>query len=289
VDVDVVNLRRCALRVSNLSGWTARLDAIDASFDQSGSGDALALNGWVRAAHAAVGDLVLNDVSGGVRLAGGQLALGSLRAGVYGGALDAAAVLGLDPPQEIRLTSLRISGAQVAPALKTLHYGTRFGGSADVELSGEGRLTPMLQALRGEGKLSLHNFAARADLPHVNLFNVAPILTTLKQVDALSGSARLSLAGPRVELTDIVLERPDLRVTGAGWVSLAGALEVGCTGFLREGLSREVPGVVRGSLGRSPEGDLMVPFRIQNTLAEPKVDVDGVMKGTLLHPIKKLF
>jgi hypothetical protein len=47
--------------------------------------------------------------------------------------------------------------------------------------------------------------------------------------------------------------------------------------------------MVRASLESSQTGELIVPFKVGTTLAEPRVDIGGVVKGTFLHPLKKVF
>jgi hypothetical protein len=97
------------------------------------------------------------------------------------------------------------------------------------------------------------------------------------------------LNGQRVGLTGLVLERPDLRITGSGYLTLAGDLSADCRAFLRGELAKGVPPMVRASLETSQTGELIVPFKVGTTLAEPKVNIGGVVTGTFLHPFKKVF
>jgi hypothetical protein len=177
----------------------------------------------------------------------------------------------------------------VLSALRGLGYSERFEGRARLEATFRGRLTPVAPSLAGTGRLRVERFVVRADLPRINLFNIAPILTQLKRVERLAGGAQLELNGARIGVTGLVLERPDLRITGTGYLTLSGDLSAECRAFLRGELAKGVPPMVRASLENSQTGELIVPFKVGTTLAEPKVDIGAVVKGTFLHPFKKVF
>jgi hypothetical protein len=185
--------------------------------------------------------------------------------------------------------AVAVSGINVLSVLRGLGYSERFEGRARVEATFRGRLTPVAPSLAGTGRLGVEQFVVRADLPRINLFNIAPILSQLKRVEHLAGGAQLELDGQRVGLTGLVLERRDLRITGSGYVTFAGDLSADCRAFLRGELAKGVPPMVRASLENSQTGELIVPFKVGTTLAEPRVDIGAVVTGTLLHPFKKAF
>jgi len=282
-------LRRSVVRVFKLSGWTVVLTAVEAALSQSGAGDSLSVSGTLESGRVRVGNLVIQDLRGDLRVGNGALELVVREAAVHGGTLKASGVLLLDPPQPLQRMVVAVSGSSVLSALRGLGYSDHFGGRAWLEATFRGRLTPLAPSLAGTGRLRVDRFAVRADLPHINLFNIAPVLNQLKRVEHLAGGAQLELNGQRVGLTGLVLVRPDLRITGSGYFTLAGDLSADCRAFLRGDLAKGVPPMVRASLENSQTGELIVPFKVGTTLADPKVDIGGVVKGTFLHPFKKVF
>ncbi len=284
-----VALRRSVVHISKLSGWTVFLTAVNAALSQVGRGSSLSVRASVESGRVLVGRLVIQDLRGDVRVGNGELELIALEAVVHGGSLKASGSLLLDAPQPLQRMTVAVSGMNVLPALRGLRYSERFEGRAQVEATFRGRLTPTAPSLAGTGRLGVERFTVRADLPRINLFNMAPVLSALKRVEHLAGGAQLELNGQRVGLTGLVLERRDLRITGSGYLTLAGDLSADCRAFLRGELAKGVPPMVRASLESTEAGELIVPFKVGNTLAEPKVDIGAVVTGTFLHPFKKVF
>ncbi|HKC12063.1 MAG TPA: AsmA-like C-terminal region-containing protein [Vicinamibacteria bacterium] len=282
-------LRRSVVRVFKLSGWTVVLTAVNAVLEQSGAGDSLSVSATLESGRVTVGRLVIQDLKGDARVANRALDLVVREALVHGGSFKASGSMLLDPPQPLKRMVVAVSGMSVLSVLRGLGYSERFEGRARLEASFRGRLTPFAPSLAGTGRLRLERFVVRADLPRVNLFNIAPVLTQLKRVDRLVGGAQLELNDQRVGLTGLVLQRPDLRITGTGYLTLGGELSADCRAFLRGELAKGVPPMVRASLENSQTGELIVPFKVGTTLAEPKVDIGGVVKGTFLHPFKRVF
>jgi hypothetical protein len=284
-----VVLRRGVVQVFKLSGWTVVLTAVNAALSQPGAGNSLSVSATLESGRVRVGNLVVHDVRGEVRVGNGELELVVLEGAVHGGSFKASGSMLLDPPQPLQRMAVAVSGINVLSALRSLRYSERFEGIARLQATFRGRLTPGAPSLAGTGRLGVERFAIRADLPHINLFNMAPVLSQLKRVEHLAGGAQLELNGERVGLTGLVLERRDLRITGSGYLTLAGDLSADCRAFLRGELAKGVPPMVRASLENSETGELIVPFKVGNTLAEPKVDIGAVVTGTLLHPFKKVF
>jgi hypothetical protein len=284
-----VVLRRSVVRILKLSGWSVVLTAVNATLSQSGAGNSLSVSATLESGRVRVGSLVVHDVRGDVRVGDGALELVVLEGGIHGGSFKASGSLLLDGRQPLQRMAVAVSGINVLSVLRGLGYSERFEGRARVEATFRGRLTPVAPSLAGTGRLGVEQFVVRADLPRINLFNIAPILSQLKRVEHLAGGAQLELDGQRVGLTGLVLERRDLRITGSGYVTFAGDLSADCRAFLRGELAKGVPPMVRASLENSQTGELIVPFKVGTTLAEPRVDIGAVVTGTLLHPFKKAF
>jgi hypothetical protein len=284
-----VGLRRSVVRVWKLSGWTVVLTDVNAALSQTGAGNSLSLSATLESGRVRVGNLVLQDVRGDVRVGDGALELVVVEGAIHGGSFKASGSLLLDPPQPLQRMAVAVSGINVLSVLRGLGYSERFEGRARLEATFRGRLAPIASNLAGTGRLGVERFVVRADLPRINLFNIAPVLSQLKRVEHLAGGAQLQLDGQRVALTGLVLERRDLRITGSGYLTFAGDLSAECRAFLRGELAKGVPPMVRASLESSQTGELIVPFKVGTTLAEPRVDIGGVVKGTFLHPFKKVF
>jgi hypothetical protein len=282
-------LRRSVVRVFKLSGWTVVLTGVNAVLSQSGAGDSLMVSATLESGRVRVGSLVIHELRGEARIEKGALDVVVQEAAVHGGSFKASGSLLLDPPQPLQRMAVAVSGMNVLSVLHGLGYSKRFEGRAQLEATFRGRLTPIAPSLAGTGRLRVERFVVSADMPRVNLFNIAPVLTQLKRVERLVGGAQLELNGQRIDLTGLVLQRPDLRITGTGYLTLAGDLSADCRAFLRGELAKGVPPIVRASLEMSQMGELIVPFKVGTTLAEPKVDIGAVVKGTFLHPFKKVF
>jgi hypothetical protein len=278
-----VELQGSVVRITKLSGWTAFLTGVNASLTQPDPGAPRGLSASFESERVLLGPLAIQNARGSLLVGNGTLDLLGVEAALHGGSLKASGSMLLDPPQLLRRVDLALKGIDVLPALRGLRYSDRFEGRVELETSFTGRLDPAVRTLAGHGRLGLQRFGARADLPKVNLFNIAPVLNQLKRVENLAGSAQFQLDGQRVELAGFFLQKRDLKITGSGYLTLGGGLSADCRAFLRGEFAQGVPSVVRSSLVRSDTGELIVPFKVANTLAEPKVDIGRVVSGALRH------
>lgn len=284
-----VRLRASTVRIANLSGWTATLSGVTTSLLQERTGRELRLAGSLRSERVALGTLVVQALKGDFRLSEGRLELLASEANLYGGNVRVQGALRLEPPQTLERFHLSVADADILPTLRALGYSQRFGGRAALEATCAGRLTPTVRALEGDGRVSVARFSAEADLPKLNLFNVAPALKELRRVEGLAGGFQLLLSGARVDVIELSLANRDLRITGSGSMTLNGALSVSCQSLLGPRLAKGVPGIVSSSLKHDAQGRLIVPFLLENSLADPKVDVGSVVAGAFVRPLKKIF
>ena len=283
-----LRLSNSEVRVRNLSGWRAVLEGVDAVLDEERNDGTNALTGRLRAGRATVGLLVLDDLESRVSLGDGHLEVESMEARMYRGTLRASGRLDLKEPQTLHAFAVGIENAGVLASLEALGYSDRFAGAFRLDFTGEGQLTPSIRDLQGHGTLGLASFRANVEWPHPKFVGMEPLLQELRQVRDLAGGARLVLRGDRIELTDLSLRNADLTINGAGHVGFDGTLDVQCVSLLGERIASKVPGMAKKTFARGEDGRLIVPFRIKETLAEPKVEA-GSLPGGILRSLKNLF
>jgi uncharacterized protein involved in outer membrane biogenesis len=232
--------------------------------------------GTILAEEILLGSFLLRDLAGNLSATEGMLELSSLTLSMDQGDLDATMRVDLNPvPFEYEFS------AQGAPVNVNVIVGLSENtsmGPGRLEIEGHGR-GPESNDLKAKGVLHL----GEGEIPtHPILVQTQSALGIQNLVGGAyqSSEAQFTIENGRVDLSGFSLETPQAGLDIAGWVTLAGPLEIDIgVRTPREGVSiPKVPSAVLDTLS-DDKGWLTVPVEVTGTLEDSRVrpDVDALM------------
>jgi uncharacterized protein involved in outer membrane biogenesis len=223
-----------------------------------------------------LGSLPIRDLEGDLSVADGIFNLSSLVLSMDQGDLEATMSLDLNPmPFEYTFS------AQGEPIKVDVISGLNENssmGPGRLEINGQGRGPDSADLIAngvlhlGEGEMPSHPILVQIQ----SALGIQSILGGTYQ----SSEAQFTIENDRVELSEFSLETPQAGLDIAGWVTLAGPLEIDIgVRTPREGVSiPKVPSALLDTLA-DENGWLTVPVEVTGTLEDSKVrpDVDALV------------
>lgn len=240
-------------------------------------------NGALTVDAATVANLRVSDARVLVRAKDGRVHLDRIETALYGGRLDATAVLDSSTDSPEMWWSHTVTGLQVGPFLRDLHGRELVSGAAEISARLRARgmnATDVMQSLRGsldftvvDGAVHGINVPAlvRAELRKLKGQDPGPNEPDVTRFSVISGHGDVA---DGIETTrNFFFLAPRFKLTGGGWTHLK-TQAVDFNAIL----------TLAGSEGAFEEGAFglkSLPVHVTGTLREPEVSVDfaGLVRG----------